>query len=130
MSQLVGQGVAGVYPRDVFGDIGPQGVTHGAGANGGLHKGANILGGIHGYGYSEVEAANAGIVFSAGGLYADAVCGETLAFTGVGEHAHHARGEGSAEHSGWRRVFAPAAQCSGNVCNKRGVTALKSAVAA
>ena len=130
MSQLVGQGVAGVYPRDVFGDVGAQGVTHGAGAYGGLHKGANIFGGIHGYGYSEVEGANAGIVFSASGLHADAVCGETLAFTGVGEHAHHARGEGSTEHSGWRRVLAPAAQSSGNVCNKRGVTAFKSAVAA
>ncbi len=130
MSQLVGQGVAGVYPRDVFGDVGAQGVTHGAGANGGFHKGADFLGRVHGYGYSEVEGANAGIVFSARGLYADAVCGESFAFTGVGEHAHHARGEGGAEHSGWRRVLAPAAQSSGNVCNKRGVTAFKSAVAA
>ena len=48
MSQLVGQGVAGVYPRDVFGDIGAQGVTHGAGAYGGLHKGADFLGGFMG----------------------------------------------------------------------------------
>lgn len=130
MSQLVGQGVAGVYPRDVFGDIGPQGVTHGAGAYGGFHKGANIFGRVHGDGYSEVKGANAGIVFSAGGLHADAVCGETLTFTGVGEHAHHARGEGSAEHSGWRRVLAPAAQSSGNIGDKRGVAAFKSAVAA
>lgn len=130
MSQLVGQGVAGVYPRDVFGDVGAQGVTDGAGAYGSFHKVADFLGRVHGDGYSEVEGANAGIVFSAGGLHADAVCGEPLTFTGVGEHAHHARGEGSAEHSGWRRVLAPAAQSSGNVCNKRGVTAFKSTVAA
>lgn len=130
MSQLVGQGVAGVYPRDVFGDIGAQGVTHGAGANGGLHKGANIFWRIHGYGYSEVEGTNAGIVFSARGLYADAVCGESFAFTGVGEHAHHARGEGSAEHSGWRWVLAAASQRRGNIGDKRGVAAFKSAVAA